>query len=608
MALESFSELLHKLKALHEREVEGWQERVLELTNQKCCDTKRMEELFSKNQQLREQQKALTENIKQLENRLRAGLCDRCTVTQDVAKRKQQEYESSQIQSLQHISVLASEMNALRKENKRLQEEVKNLRGLIEGQNGHSSQVSTPESGTPPGAAAAVGKTYRQPAVKNDPDSLGFLSAEEKLQGCRKPQAWSSQETYLSNKLQANAPSISLGQRVENTPSRGYSGVKRTRSMETMEPLHPPGSPSHLPVSPLLLLKNFHLPASSPSASSVSTWDEKPGAHLNQTPVIYRPRPIKSTRLSLPYSLSEHQDWATWVSSPAFMERKLLEKERFCSEGTDNHFHSRGRKCSPELLLSATHPLSEASTTGDAPWKGRTKEKEAALSLWKCSDRTMDKTSEKSSPEAAGEAPLDLSDPRRSQPSEQPKAHKPNPFLPEEDPEEAEGSSKLSTLKSPLQAQTSPPSRGPAHPLPTAAPSPPSPSEELPPPVSGKHQQKQEEELNGRKEDTISEVSPKAEQKKVPVLTLSLRPVVVLETMKEGMETQESSDQEMPMALHLESRPDDPLDEVHSSPERSQNGRRTRRGPSLGRDAVLQRRSPKDRRGKLTLSHSNTDS
>lgn len=38
--------------------------------------------------------------------RLRAGLCDRCTVTQEVAKKRQQEYEASQIQSLQHISMM----------------------------------------------------------------------------------------------------------------------------------------------------------------------------------------------------------------------------------------------------------------------------------------------------------------------------------------------------------------------------------------------------------------------------------------------------------------------------------------------------------------------
>lgn len=39
-------------------------------------------------------------------HRLRAGLCDRCTVTQEVAKRKQHEFEASQMQSFQHISLL----------------------------------------------------------------------------------------------------------------------------------------------------------------------------------------------------------------------------------------------------------------------------------------------------------------------------------------------------------------------------------------------------------------------------------------------------------------------------------------------------------------------
>lgn len=40
--------------------------------------------------------------------RLRAGLCDRCTVTQEVAKRRQQEFEVSQMQTIQHITLLGS--------------------------------------------------------------------------------------------------------------------------------------------------------------------------------------------------------------------------------------------------------------------------------------------------------------------------------------------------------------------------------------------------------------------------------------------------------------------------------------------------------------------
>ncbi|XP_031694819.1 RBBP8 N-terminal-like protein [Anarrhichthys ocellatus] len=130
--MECFNSLLLKLREVHEREVEGWQGKIQELSNKKGCDTKRMEDLFSKNQQMKEQQRVLTENIKTLENRLRAGLCDRCTVTQEVAKRRQQEFESSQIQSIQHITLLAGEMNNLKKENKLLREDLRSIRAAFE--------------------------------------------------------------------------------------------------------------------------------------------------------------------------------------------------------------------------------------------------------------------------------------------------------------------------------------------------------------------------------------------------------------------------------------------------------------------------------------------
>lgn len=41
-------------------------------------------------------------------SRLRAGLCDRCMVTQELAKKKQNEYETSHFQSLQHIFILST--------------------------------------------------------------------------------------------------------------------------------------------------------------------------------------------------------------------------------------------------------------------------------------------------------------------------------------------------------------------------------------------------------------------------------------------------------------------------------------------------------------------
>ncbi|XP_021533462.1 RBBP8 N-terminal-like protein [Neomonachus schauinslandi] len=127
--MESFTESLNRLKEVHENEVRGLQNKLLELNSERCRDAQRVEELCAKNHQLREQQKALKENVRVLENRLRAGLCDRCMVTQELARKKQQEFENSLLQNLQHVFILTNELNRLQLENETLKEEVKRLRG-----------------------------------------------------------------------------------------------------------------------------------------------------------------------------------------------------------------------------------------------------------------------------------------------------------------------------------------------------------------------------------------------------------------------------------------------------------------------------------------------
>ncbi|KAK7814265.1 hypothetical protein U0070_000581 [Myodes glareolus] len=158
--MDSFMESLNRLKEAHEKEVLGLQNKLLELNSERCRDAQRIEELFAKNHQLREQQKALKENLRVLENRLRAGLCDRCMVTQELARKKQLELESAHLQSLQHLCILTNEMNGLREENKILKEEMKLLRSLRdkaapqawEGSSEPASPMPLPSPGNRKGA------------------------------------------------------------------------------------------------------------------------------------------------------------------------------------------------------------------------------------------------------------------------------------------------------------------------------------------------------------------------------------------------------------------------------------------------------------------------
>ncbi|XP_025914407.1 DNA endonuclease RBBP8 isoform X2 [Apteryx mantelli] len=129
-----FKELWSKLKECHDKEVQGLQLKISKLKKERCLDAERLEEFYTKNQQLREQQKALHDTIKVLEDRLRAGLCDRCAVTEEHMRKKQQEFENIRQQNLKLITELMNEKNNLQDENKKISEQFQQLQKQLEEQ------------------------------------------------------------------------------------------------------------------------------------------------------------------------------------------------------------------------------------------------------------------------------------------------------------------------------------------------------------------------------------------------------------------------------------------------------------------------------------------
>ncbi|KAK2825221.1 hypothetical protein Q7C36_019148 [Tachysurus vachellii] len=503
MAVENFTELIHKLKEVHEQELEGLQQKVLELTNKKNCDAKRLEELYNRNQQLREQHKMLTENIKQLENMLRAGLCDRCTVTQEMAKKRQQEYETSQLQSLQHISILMGEINALVKENEKLKEEVKSLRNRVEQQNGHPDRAGTPEVNHSPDPTvtslpmapsilkndqpAPGGATKPTAIVKNESESRQSKDTPDERQEMsdkesehRRLQGWSLTHLFESSRQ----PTFPANQATWKE--------RRAVSIDSMEARPLQTSPSFTPH--LRLLKNNHL-------FSTRHSEDRPSV----VSIPLRPHPIKSTPSNLSWPLPERSDWVSVANtgtrvgmavSPNLKHDCSSPILRFSSlvpPGLESHLQSRS-PAQPRPIYPCPRNLLELTNAKDKktpPSSGSSSEHERIFG--------------ENLREGDEEAPLDLSS-----------VSGPKIKQAEMDLASSSSSSPPAPFSSPSSAQygsspQSDPQTGDTKP--------------------------QREETEGRKKEVGDEGSEKnenvdTENLKVPTLTISLRPVVVLESLK----------------------------------------------------------------------------
>ncbi|XP_015220508.2 RBBP8 N-terminal-like protein [Lepisosteus oculatus] len=595
MAAENFDDVLNKLRDLHDKEIRAWQEKVTELNKEKCCDAQRMDELFTKNQQLREQQKILNENVKLLENRLRAGLCDRCTVTQDVAKKKQHEYETSQMQSLQHISILVNEMTMLKKENKRLLEEVKNLQSMLNEQNGKCSTASTPDANLSPESAAVLppltsvkqtteGALPGQPISRN-PEQSRQSAGDDGAHPLRKLLNWNGQDTHrMSNTLHSTIAVVSPGSREERSSSQGSPGIeKRAKRVEVRgksrsppaatrraapcaKPLHQVHAP--VPFRPHVVDKGQHLAYSWP-AGGPPDWFRAREALDSGVPVI-------DLFGNLVYMKDYHLD-----PSPRSLLGKKPEPE-FCWYD--------GKAALYRASASSLNKLPPAESSPREGGKARASLDQKLGKLVSPCQKTLDK-------------PLDLSERGKfrqlSEPAEEP---------PEEVDSQAESDGPSGGSPKDAQPSAADP------PLPTHGSSSSdqaqSPAADHCPPQEeqGKtaEQSDEAEEKEKEKEETSPIISIKFSPNEQKSLGLSLCPVVVLEALKTESEDHDSSDSEMTITYDSESN-QEMLSEDTSSPKRKENMRKRKRGPAELKE-VLHSRFPRKVKMSASLMQSRSPS
>ncbi|XP_004410217.1 PREDICTED: RBBP8 N-terminal-like protein [Odobenus rosmarus divergens] len=325
--MESFTESLNRLKDVHENEVRGLQNKLLELNSERCRDAQRLEELCAKNHQLREQQKALKENVRVLENRLRAGLCDRCMVTQELARKKQQEFENSLLQNLQHVFILTNELNRLQLENETLKEEVKRLRGprlkpqYREGASDPPSPLLLPS----PGARKAIAEK--------------MLGGHEEAEDDH-PGASPQREGTLRDKRTSPVARISPNASLPETRAPDTSPQRISNQLHGTIAVVRPGSQAC-------------------SADQAST---------NRTP----PRPLtRSSPPSPPYEPSLPLDSFLRASRPPATAyeslKRSLQADHLCLLNHHLSLHLQSPHCSPQVLATAPRgPQPQGPKAGEA--------------------------------------------------------------------------------------------------------------------------------------------------------------------------------------------------------------------------------------------------
>ncbi|XP_029003307.1 DNA endonuclease RBBP8 [Betta splendens] len=116
-AAELFEGLWRQLRDCHQNVLQELEAKVSKLKKERCLDAQRLEVFYSRNQQLKDQNKTLQDAISLLEERLRAGECDQCSILEESLKNNQD-----------LITALKNERNHLQEENSRLHAQVQRLK------------------------------------------------------------------------------------------------------------------------------------------------------------------------------------------------------------------------------------------------------------------------------------------------------------------------------------------------------------------------------------------------------------------------------------------------------------------------------------------------
>ncbi|XP_051537973.1 DNA endonuclease RBBP8 [Myxocyprinus asiaticus] len=161
---EKLQDLLNAVSEFHDTAIQDLQAKVYKLKKERCLDAQRLSEFHSKNQQLREQQKILEEKIKQLEDRVHSGPCDRCTLTERHIKKTNTEFEDTNKKNLFHISELEADRKTLKDENRRLSRELEQLRksGSPQNMSTEAEEGMIPDSPLQPLSLPVISKLKRK--------------------------------------------------------------------------------------------------------------------------------------------------------------------------------------------------------------------------------------------------------------------------------------------------------------------------------------------------------------------------------------------------------------------------------------------------------------